>query len=240
MARARVGTSGFSYPEWRGEFYPADLPASEMLRFYARAFPTVEINNTFYRYPSADTLAQWAAAVPEGFRFAVKAHRRITHLKRLADIDGDLAFLSERLRGLGDRLGPVLFQLPPSLPCQVDLLRAFLAALRPGAAAVVEFRHPSWRQPAVYTLLEDHGVSLCLAETDDRPAAPEVVGPLVYLRLHRSRYDDADLRRWAAWIAERLADGRDVYAYFTHEDGAPAARYARALTELVDAGTSQR
>jgi uncharacterized protein YecE (DUF72 family) len=235
MACAFVGTSGFSYPQWRGEFYPSDLPASRMLHHYARVFATVEINNTFYRYPTADTLARWAAAVPEGFRFAVKAHRRITHLKRLADVDADLAFLDERLRALGDRRGPVLFQLPPSLRCDLDLLGTFLAALRPGAPAVVEFRHPSWHQRATYRLLEAYGVSLCVAETDEHPAVADVVGPLAYLRLHRSVYTAQDLRWWAEWIRRQLLDGRDVYAYFTHEEGAPAPQYARTLAGLTGA-----
>jgi len=236
LARACIGTSGFSYPEWKGAFYPADLPAGEMLRFYAGAFRTVEINNTFYRYPGEDTLAQWAAAVPPGFRFAIKAHRRITHLKRLTDVDGDLAFLAERLRRLGDRLGPVLFQFPPSLRCDLGVFEGFLASLRPGAQAVVEFRHPSWRQDAVYRLLDAHGVSLCIAETDDEAQPATVVGPVSYLRLHKSRYTDVDLRRWAAWIAAREGEGRDVYAYFTHEEGAPATEYAQTLARLVGSG----
>ncbi|MDR7404214.1 MAG: DUF72 domain-containing protein [Armatimonadota bacterium] len=235
MPRAFVGTSGFSYPEWRGSFYPAGLPVGEMLAHYARTFSTVEINNTFYRYPTAATLARWAEAVPPEFRFAVKAHRRITHLKRLADVDGDLACLSERLRALGDRRGPVLFQLPPSLRYDRGLLTAFLGALRPGAPAVLEVRHPSWQDPAVYRLLDAAGVSLCVAETDEQPAHREVVGPVSYLRLHRSRYAGDDLRRWADWIRQRLAEGRDVYAYFTHEEGAPAPQYARTLARLIGA-----
>ncbi|OLD59281.1 MAG: hypothetical protein AUI83_03270, partial [Armatimonadetes bacterium 13_1_40CM_3_65_7] len=163
--RAYIGTSGFSYPEWKGSFYPADLPNGEMLRFYGQMFLTVELNNTFYRYPGEDTLAQWAAAVPAEFRFSVKAHRRITHNKRLADVDGDVAFLFERLRRLGDRLGSILFQLPPSLRFDVSLLESFLASLRPGGQAVLEFRHSSWRNETVYRLLETHRVALCVAET---------------------------------------------------------------------------
>src|SRR2546427_804172 len=122
MARAYIGTSGFSYPEWKGSFYPADLPTGEMLRFYGQVFPTVELNNTFYRYPGEDTLMQWAASVPAEFRFSVKAHRRITHNKRLVDVDGDIAFLFERIRRLEGRLGSILFQLPPSLRGATSLL----------------------------------------------------------------------------------------------------------------------
>jgi len=178
--RAYIGTSGFSYPEWKGSFYPADLPNSEMLRFYGQMFLTVELNNTFYRYPGEDTLAQWAAAVPAEFRFSVKAHRRITHNKRLADVDGDVAFLFERLRRLGDRLGSILFQLPPSLRFDLSLLESFLASLRPGGQAVLEFRHSSWRNEPVYRLLETHRVALCVAETDEETQPADVVGPVSY------------------------------------------------------------
>src|SRR5256712_12639159 len=142
--RAYIGTSGFSYPEWKGSFYPADLPNGEMLRFYGQMLLPVELNNPFYRYPGDDTLAQWAAAVPPEFRFSVKAHRRITHHKRLVDVDGDVAFLFERLRRLGDRLGSILFQLPPSLRFDLSLLESFLASLPPGGEAGVEFRQTRW------------------------------------------------------------------------------------------------
>lgn len=233
MARLYVGTSGFSYPEWKGTFYPSDLPGTDMLRFYAQRFATVELNNTFYRYPKDDTLTQWARTVPDGFKFSVKAHQRITHRKRLADVDGDLAFLFERIRTLGDRLGPILFQLPPSLHGDLSLFEAFLSGLRPGAQVAIEFRHKSWRQDRVYELLEMHRVSLCSAETDDEEQPREVVGPISYLRLHKSRYAPNDLQRWAGWITQRLEENRDVFAYFTHEEGAPAFDYARALSDLI-------
>lgn len=233
MAAFYVGTSGFSYPEWKGAFYPKDLPAREFLAYYGRVFPSCEINNTFYRYPTDETLTQWAAAVPAEFRFAVKSHRRITHLKRLTDVDGDLAFLFERMRVLGPRLGVVLFQLPPSLRCDLARLETFLTQLRPGAFAVLEFRHPSWRRDSVYQLLDARRVSLVIGETDEEAQPREIVGPLSYLRLHRSSYGDADLDERAAWISERLAEGRDVYAYFTHEEGAPATDYAQTLRRRV-------
>lgn len=234
MARFRAGTSGFSYPEWKGSFYPADLAADGMLRYYASVFPTVEINNTFYRYPKDDTLRQWAAAVPAGFAFSVKAHRRITHNKRLKDTDGDVAFLYERMLALGPTMGPLLFQLPPSLRADLPLLESFVAQLRPGPPVVMEFRHASWANDAVYALLNRHRVSLCIAETDDQAAPEATVGPISYLRLHKSRYDDDALRRWGEWIRRRLSGGCDVFAYFTHEEGAPATEYAQALTALVN------
>jgi uncharacterized protein YecE (DUF72 family) len=235
VARFYVGTSGFSYPEWKGGFYPPDLPARDYLAFYGRVFNSCEVNNTFYRYPTDATLTQWAASVPAEFRFAVKAHRRITHIKRLTDVDGDLAFLFERLRVLGSRLGVILFQLPPTLREDHTRLEVFLAQLRPGAPAVLEFRHPSWRRESIYQLLDAHRVSLVIAETDEEVQPQELVGPVAYLRFHKSAYTDGDLDERAAWISARLAEGRDVHAYFTHEEGAPATEYAQALQRRVGA-----
>ena len=234
MAVLRAGTSGFSYPEWKGTFYPAGLPAGGMLRHYASVFPTVEINNTFYRYPTDETLRQWAAAVGPAFRFSIKVHRRITHNKRLRDTDADVAFLYERIQALGGRIGPLLVQLPPSLRADLGLLEAFCAQLRPGPPVVVEFRHASWATDPVYALLDRYRVSLCVAETDDQAPPAAAVGPIAYLRLHKSRYDDGSLRHWADWIARQLAGQRDTFAYFTHEEGAPATDYAQRLTTLVD------
>jgi len=233
VAQASIGTSGFSYPEWKGRFYPAGLPAGEMLAYYARVFPTCEINNTFYRHPSDETLRQWTAAVPESFRFTIKVHRRITHIKRLADVDADLAFLFERMRLLGPRLGVLLFQLPPSLRYDPGLLTTFLAQLRPGAQAVIEFRHDSWRRDSVYRLLDEHRVSLVVGETDEGTQPREAVGPIAYFRFHRYRYTEEALRERAAWVQEQLSAGRDVYGYFTHEEDTPGYDYARTLARLI-------
>jgi uncharacterized protein YecE (DUF72 family) len=171
--------------------------------------------------------------VPAEFRFAIKAQRRITHLKRLTDVDGDLAFLFERLRVLGARLGVILFQLPPTLREDLPRLETFLTQLRPGAFAAIEVRHASWRRDTVYQLLEAHRASLVIAETDEEAQPRELVGPLAYLRFHKSSYTDADLDERAGWISQRLSEGRDVYAYFTHEEGAPATQYAEALRRRV-------
>ena len=154
------------------------------------------------------------------------------------DVDGDVAFLFERLRRLGDQVGSILFQLPPSLRFDLGLLESFLATLRPGGQAVLEFRHSSWRNETVYRLLETHRVALCVAETDEETQPADVVGPVSYLRLHKSRYADEDLHRWAQWIGQRTGEGRSVFAYFTHEEGAPATEYARTLLGLV-ASSSQ-
>lgn len=233
MARAFVGTSGFSYPEWKGRFYPAGVGGDEMLAYYGRIFPTCEINNTFYRYPGEATLGQWAAAVPGSFRFAIKAHRRITHLKRLADVDGDLAFLAERMSLLGERLGVLLFQLPPSVRYDAPRLQTFLAQLRPGPVAAIEFRHDSWRRDDIYRLLEEHRVALVAAETDEETQPRLAVGPVAYLRLHKYRYGDEELEDRAGWIRGQLEAGRDVYAYFTHEEDTPGYEYAKRLMAMV-------
>jgi uncharacterized protein YecE (DUF72 family) len=231
-ARLYVGTSGFSYPEWRGAFYPADLPADRMLAVYSRAFTTVELNNTFYRFPRPTQVDGWRRATPPGFRFSVKAHRHITHLKRLRDVDELVGVQLERVRPLGDRLGPLLVQLPPSLRRDLPLLRAFLALFPPMALAV-EFRHASWHTEEVYAALAESSAALVVMESDEDEPVLRFVGPLAYLRLHRSAYGPEALAAWAARVRDLLGQGKDVYAYFTHEDGAPAPAYAQALARLV-------
>ncbi|MDQ7859154.1 MAG: DUF72 domain-containing protein [Armatimonadota bacterium] len=233
MATLYAGTSGFSYPEWRGGFYPADLRADEMLAYYSRALRTVELNNTFYRFPRAEHVAQWRQATPDGFRFAVKANRAITHVQRLRDVAELVRVQLERVAGLADRRGPLLFQLPPSVRRDLGLLRDFLAGLPPLLGAI-EFRHTSWQADETYTVLEEHRVALTIMESDDDEPVLRFVGPFAYLRLHRSAYPAEALAAWAARIRAQLAAGKDVYAYFTHEEGAPAPAYAIELARLVE------
>jgi uncharacterized protein YecE (DUF72 family) len=230
-----AGTSGFSYPEWRGGFYPEGLPTDQMLHHYSRALPSVEINNTFYRFPAAAQVEQWRAATPAGFRFSVKGHRLITHIKRLRDVGDAVRTQLERLHGLGDRQGALLFQLPPSVRRDVPLLQEFLYAFPPLPLAL-EFRHASWYHDGVYQMLAEQHAALVIMESDEDEPVMEFVGPLVYLRLHRSAYPSASLKAWAARIREQLRAGKDVYAYFTHEDGAPAPTYAAQLLALVKRG----
>jgi uncharacterized protein YecE (DUF72 family) len=234
-ARLFAGTSGFSYPEWRGNFYPKDLPQEEMLKYYSRIFPTVELNNTFYRFPQPAQVTQWRKATPRGFRFSVKVHRLITHNRRLRNAEEAVSLQLERLTDLGDRAGPLLFQLPPSLKADLPLLRDFLYLLPPGRRTV-EFRHPSWYEDAVFALLEEQHTALTIMESDEDEPVVQFIGPFGYLRLHRSSYPPAALRAWAARIEEQLARKRDVYAYFTHEEGAPAPDYARRLPTLLEGG----
>ena len=167
--RLLAGTSGFSYKEWKGHFYPEKLPAKGMLGFYATRLPIVEINNTFYRLPKAAVLAEWCAQVPPGFRFAIKAPRRITHLKRLRDCEEELSYFFATLETLGERLASVLFQLPPFFRRDDEVLAAFLAALPKGTKAAFEFRHDSWFDDAIFALLAAQGVALVVTETDEAP-----------------------------------------------------------------------
>jgi uncharacterized protein YecE (DUF72 family) len=219
--RVRVGTSGYQYKFWRGHFYSESCKEAGMLAEYGTKLPTVEVNNTFYRMPKPAVMARWAEQVPDGFRFAVKASRRITHIKRLKEVESDVAYLFESARELGPKLGPVLFQLPPNLRCDRARLVAFLAALPAGASAAIEFRHESWFDEEVYGLLRERGVALCISdEGEGEKATPFVAtAEFGYLRLRREVYEPAEL----AAIAEQVKAQAwsDAYAFFKHEQDAP-------------------
>jgi len=226
-----AGTSGFSYKEWLGKFYPEKLPGEAMLRYYAERLPTVEINNTFYRMPAEPMLARWAAEVPESFAFALKAPRRITHELRLKECETHVAEFLRRARALEGKLGPVLFQLPPFLKKDVPRLRDFLALLPAGRPAAFEFRNDSWQDDEVYATLRAKEVMLCYTDTEQGESPPLVAtADCGYLRLRRTHYDEGELHAWAERIAKQpLAR---VYVYFMHEDDALGARFARRLNEL--------
>ena len=232
--RVLVGTSGYSYKQWKGSFYPEDLPDGEMLRFYAGRFPTVEINNTFYRMPTRGLVERWAQDVPAGFRFVLKASRRITHEKRLNNAAEDVAYLFKTAAALGDKLGPVLFQLPPFSKKDAGRLRSFLATLPEGRPAAFEFRNESWFDDEVYEALRSPGAALCLADTDeaDGKAAPLVAtAGWGYLRLRRADYSDDDLAAWADRI--RAQPWETAYVFFKHEDeGRGPALAARLMEKL--------
>lgn len=228
-----TGTSGFAYDAWRGPFYPEDLPARERLRFYAGRLPAVELNNTFYRMPRRSVVESWAAAVPEDFRFAVKASRRITHHKRLRDVGEEVAYLRSVLEPLGPRLGAVLFQLPPTLRADPERLDAFLALLPEGFPAALEPRHPSWDEPALRERLAARGVAQVVADTDEAPVEALVrTADWGYLRLRRGDYDDAALDAWAARLGAS-GWGR-AFAFFKHEDAGAAPALARGLRERME------
>src|SRR5882672_593850 len=229
--RMLTGTSGFSYKEWVGHFYPEKTPASAMLRYYAERFPTVEINNTFYRMPDTSLLERWAQEVPQDFAFTLKAPQRITHIKRLKNVEAEVAEFARRAAVLGDRLGMFLFQLPPTLRKDLPRLRDFLGALPPERRVAVEFRHGSWHDDEVYETLRARGAALCVADTDEGGTSPFVcTSEDAYLRLRRTQYTESDLRAWADRIAAQpLAR---AWVYFKHEDEALAPRFAQQLADL--------
>ena len=227
-ARVLVGTSGFSYPAWRGSFYPDDLPGREMLRYYARALGTVEINHTFRRLPTPALLTGWARQTPTGFRFALKAPQRITHVLRLRDAGEITAAFCRAATGLGPKLGPLLFQLPPYFRFDAARLGDFLASLPRGLEPTFEFRHESWFNDQTYDLLGQHRAALCIAEADDLATPPVPTAPFGYLRLRRADYGDADLDRWAARVRE-VATWKRVYVYFKHEESGRGPALARAF-----------
>jgi uncharacterized protein YecE (DUF72 family) len=224
-----AGTSGYSFKEWLGHFYPEKLPASEMLRYYAERLGTVEINNTFYRMPEPAVLERWCTEVPESFAFTLKVRKRITHDKRLKEAGDDVAEFLRRAAALGGHLGALLFQLPPFLKKDVPRLRDFLAELPPGTPAAFEFRHVSWLDDEVYALLRERDVMLCIADTDEGDTPFVVTSNRAYVRLRRTHYEDAELRVWA----ERIAAHRVplTYVYFMHEDDALGTRFALTLMQ---------
>jgi uncharacterized protein YecE (DUF72 family) len=231
-----VGTSGFSYPAWRGSFYPEALPAQQMLGHYAARLPAVEINNTFYRMPKATLLEGWAGQVPDAFTFALKAPRRITHVKRLVDAAEDLAYFYGVARSLGARRGPVLFQLPPFLRKDVPRLRAFLAALPEDHASAFEFRHASWFDDDVLDALRGREAALCIAESGGSGDAPvAATAGFGYLRLRRERYDDAELARWVRQV--RLQPWERAFVFFKHEDAGAGPALAARFRSLFEART---
>jgi uncharacterized protein YecE (DUF72 family) len=225
-----AGTSGYSYKEWLGSFYPDKLPAKEMLRYYAGHFPTVEINNTFYRMPAESMLAGWVNEVPASFRFTLKAPQRITHQKRLREAEQEVAEFLRRAAALGDQLGMVLFQLPPFLRKDLPRLRDFLALLPSDRRAAFEFRHESWHDDEVYAALRERGAALCVADTDEGDTPFVCTADSGYLRLRRTHYDDKDLSAWAERVAGQPL--QRAYVYFKHEDEALGTRFARRFSEL--------
>ncbi len=239
MPKLLIGTSGYVYPHWRkGVFYPAGLPARRELEWYAERFPTVELNNPFYRLPQPATVERWRDAVPPTFLFAFKASRVITHTLRLRDSAPPLAELMARAVLLGPKRGPVLFQLPPTFPLDLPRLEAFVAQLDRDWRWVMEFRHPSWHQPEVYHTLGRHTVALCIPIGG--PVFPDLVvtAPFVYLRFHAGRapgggFEAEVLREWAGRLRGALHSGLDACVYFNNDRDGHAVRDARSLTGLL-------
>lgn len=226
----RAGTSGFSYDEWKGSFYPDDLPKDAMLAFYADRFGAVEINNTWYRMPSAKVLEQWAGEVPESFRFVLKANRQITHFKRLKpEAIEPLEYFWSQATTLGDRLGPILVQLPPNLKKDLPRLHDFLGAMPEGLRGAFEFRHESWLSDDVYTALSDHSAALVIAQTEDEETPLVATTDWGYLRLRKVDYADGEVEAWAERVREQPWE--EAYVFFKHEDEGTGPRLAGRFLE---------
>jgi len=231
MAEFLVGTSGFSYPAWRGPFYPEKLPAAGMLAFYAGAFPAVEINNTFYRMPAPKMLASWVEQTPAHFRFALKAPQQITHRLRLKEAAEPTREFVRRSEALGEKRGPVLFQLPPNLKADHARLETFLVALPSGLEPAFEFRHESWFRDETWSLLRTHGAALCIAQTDDLDTPLVATAPFGYVRLRRE-YKPAALADWAARL-QAVEGWQRVYVFLKHDEG-QAPVLARGFIEALE------
>jgi uncharacterized protein YecE (DUF72 family) len=231
VTRILAGSCGFAYRDWRGRFYPADLPANRMLAAYAERLPTVEIDATFYRPPDPSTLAGWYQTVPPGFSFALKAPREITHERRLADVGGPVRAFYLAAAELAEKLGPVLFQLPPTLEKDLSRLRDLLALVPRGGRTAIEFRHPSWRDDAVLVALREAGVAVCV--TDAVPGDTQLVptARFGYFRLQRPRYDRRALARWVDRIRAQPWD--EAFVYFKYADDARGPALAEAMARLV-------
>ena len=232
--RVLAGTSGYSYPAWKGRFYDPALPASRMLSAYAARLPAVEINATFYRMPKPSTLAGWRGEVPPGFVFALKAPQRVTHVKRLAGAAEEVAYFLRTAAELGERLGPLLWQLPPTLKKDLPRLRDFLALLPRGGRSAFEFRHESWHSDDVLAALSEAGAALCIAEDEARSTPLAATAGFGYLRLRRPDYDDAALARWAGAVREQR--WTDAFVFFKHEDEARGPEFALRFAAIAGSG----
>jgi uncharacterized protein YecE (DUF72 family) len=230
-----VGTSGYNYPEWKGSFYPADLPTAKMLPYYASKFHTVEINYSFYRMPTSKIVAGWAAQVPEIFRFTLKAPKRITHDKRLraADVADSLQTFVSVAGELGPRLGALLFQLPPNFKKDLPLLNEFLSLLPPKVTAAFEFRHDSWLSDDIYEALRARNVALCIADSETRQTPVMTTADYVYFRLRDEGYQDADIARWTESVKHLATKCSDVFVYFKHEDEGKGAAFGQHMLRLL-------
>jgi uncharacterized protein YecE (DUF72 family) len=239
-----IGTSGYNYPEWKGSFYPATLSAAKMLPYYAERFPTVEINYTFYRMPTEKLVAGWAAQTPSPFKLTLKAPRRITHdsrLKNCGDLVRSFCAVADTLH---DKLGALLFQLPPSTKKDLAVFDAFLEELPPKVCAAFEFRHPSWFDDEVFERLQKRNLALCVADAGDKSpretkkAAPlqvplRVTADYAYFRLRDEGYTPDDIARWADAIARETASCRDVFVYFKHEEEGKGPEFAALLRQRL-------
>lgn len=230
-----VGTSGFQYPEWKGSFYPATLSTAKMLPYYADQFSTTEINYSFRRIPSVKTLTHWSVQTPPEFRFSLKAPQEITHIGKLRDCEEVLSRFIEALATLKEKLGPVLFQLPPFLKSDTPVLKDFLNSLPDGFICAFEFRHASWFNDETYRVLKKRNVALCIADTESLTTPVVVTADYGYFRLRNPAYTKDDISRWASIVAEQQAKLQDVYVYFKHEESGVGPKFAQQLLTSLGA-----
>lgn len=230
--RHLIGTSGYNYPEWRGSFYPEKLPAAKMLAFYAERFDTVEVNYTFYRMPTPALLDGWAKGTPDGFTFTLKAPRRITHDSKLQRCEDLTQTFCRTARTLGNKLGALLFQLPPTFKRDDAALGAFLELLPEGTRAAFEFRHASWHDEAVFDALRRHNLALCVADSEKMSTPVVTTSDYTYFRLRDEGYQRGDIERWAKTIAGQPVGG-DAFVYFKHEEQGKGPEFAKMLMELL-------
>ncbi len=239
MGPVRIGCSGWNYRHWRGIFYPEGLAVSRWFAFYAEHFDTVEINNSFYRLPAPEVFDRWREAAPPGFCYAVKANRFLTQAKKLKDCEEPLARMLAAMECLGDRLGPLLFQLPPRFRINLDRLQAFLEILPKRLVTVFEFRDNSWHVPETLALLDSHGAGFCVHDMPGSATERWAAGPIAYVRFHgtqgkyHGRYAEPVLREWTKWIVGQARAGRPVYCYFNNDISGHAIEDAKTLQSMV-------
>jgi uncharacterized protein YecE (DUF72 family) len=228
-----VGTSGYNYPEWKGSFYPPDLPAAKMLPYYADRFNTVEINYTFYRMPNTKLVTNWASQVPAHFRFTLKAPRRITHDRRLRDVGDSVRAFCDVAAELGPQLGALLFQLPPNFKKDLAVFDAFLETLPPRVCAAFEFRNESWLDEEVYARLRARNLALCIADSEKRSTPVMTTADYAYFRLRDEGYQDADINTWSDTAKELATRCKDVFVYFKHEDEGKGAQFGQQMISHI-------
>ena len=232
--KAWIGTSGFQYAEWKGKFYPEDLSAAKMLAFYAQQFATTEINYTFHRIPSAKTIDNWKLQTPTAFRFSLKAPQKVTHYSRLRECSDTIRYFHDVTSALGEKLGPVLFQLPPNFKKDTLLLADFVNGLPEGMRAAFEFRHETWFADDVFEALKARGVALCIADMGEITTPPVATANYGYLRLRREDYESKDVTRWAEFIHAQDGNWEDGFIYFKHEDAGIGPRLAKEMMQTLD------
>jgi len=231
--RVRVGTSGYNFPEWKGTFYPAKFPESQMLEYYAQRLGTVEINYTFYRMPNVKIVAGWHAATPAGFTFILKAPQRITHIARLRDVDDPLRYFLDTARKLGPKLGPILFQLPPNFKKDLDRLNDLLTQFPADLRCAWEFRHESWFSDDVYAALRTANAALCVADTEEKHTPLVATADFGYLRLRDEGYEKTDLEQWAKTVQDIGKEWQDAFIFFKHEESGIGPKLAQEFVAMV-------